>query len=302
MKRVLLIANKNWEVEPILSALLNYKIRPKELPNPSQLNYPFTFLQGSPQPRAIWNSFADVTIELWCIQDVMDSKWHSSSSQGKKECLPKIINYRTEKPDLVIALGTSGYGSETINNNGCAVIGSNIFIHNFHPNGENPNSQWDDPNNFEKLLTSSISPSFFSLLDAVSINSIEQRLLKPFLNPSDSIQVLSNSDFVGLSTVNITDYKDYETADLLGVEEIRKAGIKNEIGSVETTHGVIRIQSDAPFVFISGITDRAGHFEEDVNGVDSKGNKKTEAQNFSASFNIGVYVGWLLPKIPTFIK
>lgn len=297
MKRILLIANKNWEVEPILNALLNYKIRPAELSNPTHLNYPWIYLQGSPQPRAIWNSFAGITIELWCIQDIMDAIWHPSSSEGKRDCLPKILNYRIESPDLIIALGTAGFGSETDNNNGCVVFGSNIFIHNFHPNGENPNSHWDDPNNFEKLLTSSISDSFFKLLDSATINSIEQRLLKTFLNPSPVVQVLAEKEFLGLSTVNITDYKDYKTADQVGMKVISDTGITLKIGSVETTHGVIRLQSSAPFVFISGITDRAGHFDEDVNGSDSKGNKKTEAQNFTASYNIGVCVAWLIPKI-----
>lgn len=297
MKRVLLIANKNWEVEPILNALLNYRLRSADLPNPSQLNYPWTFLQGSPAPRAIWNSFPGVTIELWCVQDIMDTNWNPSSSQGKNECLPRVINYRTEKPDLVIALGTAGYGSETEDNIGCVVMGSNIFIHNFHPNGENPNSKWDDPANFEKLLPSTIDPSFFNLLDKVAISAIESRLLKPFLNPSPVIQVLSDRDFLGLSVVNITDYKDYATSDQVGMKAVADAGINLKIGSSETTHGVIRLQSNAPFVFISGITDRAGHFDEDVNGKDSKGNVKTEAQNFTAAFNIGVCVGWLIPKI-----
>lgn len=301
MKRVLLIGNKNWEVEPILSALLNYKIRPKELPNPSNLNYPWTFIQGSPQPRAIWNSFNNVSIELWCVQDIMDLDWNPSSSQGKKECIPRIINYRHEKPDLIIAMGTSGYGSDVDNNNGCVVIGSNIFIHNFHPNGENPNSVWDDTINFEKLLTSSIDSNFFSLFDTLTVKLIEERLLKPYLNSSPNIQVLADKDFLGLSTVNITDYADYKTSDQIGMKAISDAGINLPIGSVETTHGVIRLQSSSSFVFISGITDRAGHFDDDVNGVDINGNQKTEAQNFTSSFNIGVCLSYLIPKIATFI-
>lgn len=301
MKRVLLIANKNWEVEPILNALLNSRIRPVELPNPGKINYPWTFSAGTAKPRAIWNTFTGVSIELWCVQDIMDSNWNPSSSQGKNECLPRVINYRKKKPDLVIALGTAGYGSETLNNNGCVVMGSNIFIHNFHPNGENPNSVWDDPVSFEKLLPSAINSSFFTLLDPATINSIEQRLLKPFLNPSAVIQVLSDKDFLGLSTVNITDYHDYATADQIGMEIIKNGGITNTIGSAETTHGVIRLQSNAPFVFISGITDRSGHFDEDVNGKDSKGNTKTEAQNFTAAYNIGICLAWLMPKIAGFI-
>ena len=301
MKRILLVGNKNWEVEPILNALLNYKIRSKELPDPSTVNYPWKFAAGTAQPRAVWDQFNGVTIELWCIQDILSANWHPSSSQGKNADLPQVINYRPEKPNLIIACGTAGFGSETENNNGSIVIGSNMYIYNFHPNGENPKSQWDDTQHFGKLLTSTIDPSFFALLDFFTVKSIEERLLKPFLNPSDHIQLMASRDFLGLSVVNITEYKDYQFSDKKGIEAINAGGIKLKVGSVETTHGIIRLQSDAPFVFLSGITDRAGHFDDDVNGYDAKGNIKTEAQNFTTSFNMGVALGWLIPKIAKFV-
>ena len=95
---------------------------------------------------------------------------------------------------------------------------------------------------------------------------------------------------------------DYDTSDQKELEAIQAQGLKLKLGSVETTHGVIRLQSDAPFVFISGITDRINHFREDVNGVDLKGRTKTEAQNFTASFNIGVCLSWLILKLLVFIK
>lgn len=301
MKRIVLIANKSWEVEPILNALLNSTIRPQELPDPTHLNYPWTFLPGSPQPRAIWDSFQQATIELWCVQDIMDIQWNPSSSQGKHECLPKILFYRREAPDLVVALGTAALGLDSGNNNGCVVMGSNIFIHNFHPNGENPKSQWDDPFFFEKVLPSTITADFFNLMDDSTVKLIEARLLKPYLNPSSNIGVMSDKDYIGVSVVNITNYTDYETSDQSGLEVLAGTGNKLPVGSVETTHGVIRLLSNAPFVFISGITDRVGHFADDVNGQDANGNVKTAAQNFTAAFNIGVCLSHMIPKIATFI-
>jgi hypothetical protein len=301
MKRILLIANKNWEVEPILNALLNSRMRPPQLGNPNTLHYPWTFAAGTIQPRAVW-SLAGALIELWCVQDIMQAKWNSSSSEGKNTDLPGVIGFRSEPPDLVIALGTAGFGSPVDNNIGCVVAGSNIFIHNFRPGGENADSKWDDPVHFEKLLTSSVDPSFFQLLDAPTIKLIESRLLKPFLNPSPVIQVLSDQNYLGLSTVNITVYKDYDTSDQIGIDQITKAGIALKVGSVETTHGIIRLQTEAPFVFISGITDRLNQFATDVNGVDTKGNVKTEAQNYTVAFNIGIYLSYLIPLLPGFVN
>lgn len=301
MKRIVLIANKSWEVEPILNALLNSTIRPQELPNPGHLNYPWTFLPGSPQPRAIWDSFPQVTIELWCVQDIMDSQWNPSSSQGKHVCLPKVLNYRPETPDLVAALGTAALGLDGGNNNGCVVMGSDIFIHNFHPNGENPQSQWDDPAHFEKVLSSAISKDFFNLLDNNTAKSIDACLLKPYLNPSSNIGVMSDKDYIGVSVVNITNYADYATSDQAGLQALKNTGNQLPVGSVETTHGVIRLMCDAPFIFISGITDRVGHFADDVDGTDANGNKKTAAQNFTAAFNIGVCLSYMIPKMASFV-
>ena len=300
MKRIVLIGNKSWEVEPILNALLNVRIRPQTLPNPTHLNYPWTFAQGAAKPRAVWDSFQQTTIELWCIQDIMDSKWNPSSSQGKHECLPKILAYRKEKPDLVVALGTAALGLNGGNNNGCVVLGSNIFIHNYHPNGENPESIWDDPAHFEKVLASTVNPGIFQL-DTNTIQLIEQRLLKPYLNPSNNISILSDKDNIGVSVVNITNYADYQYSDESGLKKLADTGNTLPVGSVETTHGVIRLLCDAPFLFISGITDRVGYFADDVNGKDANGNVKTEAQNFTAAFNIGVCLSYVIPNLVTLV-
>lgn len=301
MKRIVLIGNKSWEVEPILNALLNVRMRPQELEDPTELNYPWTFSQGTAKPRAVWNSYQQITIELWCIQDIMDPKWNPSSSQGKHESLPKILQYRTEKPDLVVALGTAALGLNDGNNNGCVVFGSNIFIHNYHPNGENQQSQWDDPAHFEKVLLSGVNANIFNRLDADTIKLIEQRLLKPYLNPSANIGVMSDKDYIGVSVVNITNYADYQYSDESGLKALADTGNTLPVGSVETTHGVIRLMCDAPFLFISGITDRVGHFADDVDGKDANGNTKTEAQNFTAAFNIGVCLSHLIPKMAVFV-
>jgi hypothetical protein len=300
MKRIVLIGNKSWEVEPILNALLNVRIRPVALPNPTHLNYPWTFAQGTAKPRAVWDSFRQTTIELWCIQDIMDAKWNPSSSQGKHECLPKILAYRPEKPDIVVALGTAALGLNGGNNNGCVVLGSNIFIHNYHPDGQNPESIWDDPAHFEKVLHSTVNPDLFQL-DTNTIQAIEQRLLKPYLNPSANISVLSDKDNIGVSVVNITNYADYANSDESGLQKLADTGNTLPVGSVETTHGVIRLLCDAPFFFISGITDRVGHFADDVNGKDANGNVKTEAQNFTAAFNIGVCLSYVIPELVTLV-
>lgn len=306
MKRILLVANKNWEVEPILNALLNKVMRSKNLPDPDTLNYPWKYFAGSTSPRAVWNiptwNIPSTTVELWCIQDIMDAKWNGSSSQGKNEDLHRIFDFRAEQPDLVIALGTAAFGDGTVNNNGCVVVGSNIFLHNYHPSSTNPNPQsvWDDAR-FEKLIQSSIPDNFFDLFSAGVKAASGCGFLRPYLNSTDKIQILAKKDYLAVSTINVTNYAEYTKADQSTIDAARANGVTLDIGSVETTHGIIRLQSESPFVFISGITDREGHFDEDVNGRDAFGNVKTTAQNYTAAFNIGVCLANVLPDVVSYI-
>jgi len=50
---------------------------------------------------------------------------------------------------------------------------------------------------------------------------------------------------------------------------------------------LIRIMSDAPFIFVSGLTDRLGYFNQDLG-------PRTVAQNFLAAHNAGIAVVWTL--------
>jgi hypothetical protein len=294
MPRITLIANKNWEVEPIINALLNAQIRDTSITHPDILHYPWTFKQGETKPRVKWNDLMGATVELWCIQDIMAPGANPSSSQAKHEALPKILEHSTRAPDLVVALGTASSGT-TENINGCVVLGTNVFIHNYHPHGSNPVSVWDDPIHFEKLLTSSIPPVFFDAFLVSNFQNAHKSLLRPFLNSSEKIQTVINHNFVALGSVNVTNYAEYNLCDPATMVAYVNAGNSLPVGSVETTHGVIRLMCEAPFFFMSGIVDRFTHFNVDVNGVDFQGNVKTTAQDFTGAFNIGVVLGNLLP-------
>ena len=62
------------------------------------------------------------------------------------------------------------------------------------------------------------------------------------------------------------------------------------MASIETTHGIIRAASAAPFLFVSGITDTVGRFDLEVT-------PRVYAQNVVAAHNAGVTLAWLLPGI-----
>jgi hypothetical protein len=293
MKRALIVVHKCREVEPILNALLNVRMRPDDLQHPDLLNYPWRLKQGTVHPRAVWKDIGGVRVEVWCIEDIMDPRWNSSSSEGKNAELPKLFNYLNIAPSLVIACGTAAFGREAAQMTGSVVVGTHIYINNFHPNGENAESNWDDPIHFGKDLSSSLPEDFFEIFDPHTRASMESRLLKTFLSPADRVQLLAEPDYLSLSSVNITNYHEYAEADELGIQALARQGIALPLGSVETTHGVVRAQSEAPFLFVSGIAERTG--------FDFGSNQKTEAQQYAASFNIGVCLAWMIGRIPEYI-
>lgn len=365
MKRIVIIANKFWEAEPILSAMLNTKITPLTVSAPQRpddknpnygnqtlrLNYPWYNKfstadvkkddDGSSvlKPMAEWSyQGGSIVVEFWCLAYILDSNKNpqanqkggtppdftdiTSSSEWKNNCLPSIFQYGKNSPDFTIAMGTAGYPptENDESHNGCVIIGNNIFIHDYYPNGKNPNprSNFKDAK-FEQLLPSTVPDQFFTAVCVPEIlNTINGSLLMPFLTPPNasdiksSPQVLFGKEYLGVSVVNVTDYREYSDdngvgADKDGIDAATKVLTEDvtTIGSLETTHGIIKLNNgNTPFIFISGITDRSSKYfkDDDSGGKDGNGNVKTNAQNFTAAFNAGVCVGNLLPKIVDYVN
>ena len=64
--------------------------------------------------------------------------------------------------------------------------------------------------------------------------------------------------------------------------------IQREIGSMETTHGLIRLTwKDTPFLFVSGLVNRTLLFNVETS-------PRFYAQNFAAAHNAGITIGYLL--------
>ena len=106
-----------------------------------------------------------------------------------------------------------------------------------------------------------------------------------------SISKVFDKEVLALSNVNVTKYNEYKEFDEKGLNAVKVAAPNKSVGSVETTHGVIRLHADnKPFLFVSSIVDRVGYFDTEVD-------PKENAQNFSGAFNGGVFIGWLISNI-----
>jgi hypothetical protein len=98
------------------------------------------------------------------------------------------------------------------------------------------------------------------------------------------------ANYIALSDLNITNYDDYVWADPMALKDCMSSNPAYPVGSVETTHGLIRSMTDAPFLFVSGITNRLGYLNEEQA-------PRSIAQNFGAAHNAGIALAWLLPLI-----
>lgn len=299
-KRVLIVINKWWECDPIMNVLLHYNARPSELAWPESLNHPRPRPTQSALPDKNHNSLPravfklhNIVAQIWCISDLLehypDEPKYQSSSEVKMKHLPKIL--AGEAVDLVVGVGTAGYPS-SYSENGSVVVGSRVFMHNSHPNGDNPDSNWSE-GPFDQILDSDFSQENFNEITLIETSpkpSVLDRFMIPPLNPASYPRLLARHDYVALANTNVTNNAEFLKTDEETLAAFCRHNNLSIARSLETTFGLIRKVSEAPFLFVSGITNRVGHFGDEVK-------LRSYSQNTSVAHNIGIVLSWMLPRI-----
>lgn len=283
--RIVVVANKNWEADPLCAVLLSDRTRPATLTAFESPGYPR--LEPKNQGPRLRFKCGIANVEVWCVQDLMSPKVSGSNSAEKGRVLPAV--FKGDLPSLVIAFGTAGY-PDAENLNGCVVIGSRVFVHD-------PKTAEKDryaPKLADKISKSALAPGFFRGIDADVRFPAEGRFIRTPLLPTDSPVILAGHNWIALSEVNVTNYDDYVWSDPETVATFKALDPKTvagRIGSVETTHGIIHEVSDpAPFLFVSAITDRIPYFDLQVT-------PRAYSQNFVAAHNAAVALAWLIPEV-----
>ncbi|MHB9130488.1 MAG: hypothetical protein ACYDBB_05265 [Armatimonadota bacterium] len=209
-----------------------------------------------------------ITIEVWCIEDYFPNGAPNTSDTKQKEgFLAQIIKWSQTPIDLVIAFGTAA-SRDGLACNGSVVIGRRIFINTpVPPPGHSAlQSDWSPSNQgftagtvIDSNLPVEQFAAFNTAFSAGNRASAELGFLSAPVEPASPPMVMMSNDFISLGTVNIVDGGDYVWADAQTVNtynemaSIDKALI-GQIGSIETTHGVIRcLCNNAPFIYVSGI-------------------------------------------------
>lgn len=296
MKRVVVIVNKWWECQPVLCVLLNRSGTPAGFPWPSTLlpsrPYPTTPQppDPSPRPRAVF-TFSAMAAEIWCISDLLiqfDGPGQSSS-ENKAHQLPQIKAYGNA-PDLVISVGTASSSDASVTKNGCVAIGTKVFMHDGHPGGGNPKSQWTG-GPFDTIVGSSVPAATFQAIFAADSSPVALGFIPAPLNPAPAQNISASFQATALCTINVTDPTEYAAKDLLTVQAFAALPSSPAVAaSVDTTHGVVRATVGSSFLFISAIVNRLGRYGQEVA-------PRSFAQNTAGASNAGVLLAWLLMRL-----
>ncbi len=302
MVRIVVIANKWFEADPLLFALSNPAARPTTFPHLENLLWPRTpqmtvgEIVARPRATLFLDPDRTVLVEVWCLQDLMNPFLSYSNTAEKARVLTVIASYG--KPiDFVVAFGTAGSAKTGIDLNGNAVLGSSVFVHNPYKT-PNPSSNWNAGSGMDSVLASPKGAAFLESLQANSSlrNEVEVRMIPELRSPAAKLELIIDADATAVSEVNVVDYNDYGKFDEESVNLATAAGARPV--SIETTHGVIRSILGEPFIFISGITDRFGMFNEDVTTPANT----AYPQNLVAAHNAGLTVAWTLPTFVDFFR
>jgi hypothetical protein len=302
-KRILILANKDWDADPSIGVLHNAKARPDDKNFPGEkfptfgpvpkVAIPLSNGGSKPVPaRAALccrnEAGINVIAEVWCIRDLMDvPAKRSSSSEEKARVLPYLVK-NGQEPAVIIAFGTATTPAAR-SLNGCVVVGSKVFAHS-PPGAPSRDSNWKHAD-FDKLKETKVHPVIASLDQGELRPASEIRFLRSPIHPADPPVLVVSPDFVAISSVNVTNPALYAWADKQALEAAEKAGVRQAIGSVETTHGVIRlVLRSEQFLFVSGIANGLGAFAAETAPRDY-------AQNFVASHNAAISLAWMLPAL-----
>lgn len=287
-KRVVVVANKSWECDPILNVLLSPYVRlGSDLGWPRFLNHPRRRQAPGrttwPLPRALF-ALAGGAVEIWCLADLLEHlpelPKFQSSSERKAEVLPAL--FAGQKPDLVIAIGTAACLAE-VSENGNVVVGTRVFLHNADP--DNPDSRWNQ-GPFDAVIDSALSQAEFRSIATFDAAVCDHFLTAP-CRPASDRKLMADYNGVALGSLNVTNPEKFGQADRDTYRLYAAHFDPAWAASLETTHGLIRVLAEAPFLFVSGVANRAYHYAEDVA-------QRPYAQNTVAAHNAGVVLARLL--------
>ena len=281
-----IFVNKKFEVEPFIDAL--QWLESKGLPSPVKKENMDGKKPGVPRLEYFINGNY---FNVWCIEDLMDNGTSGSNSQEKFRVLPEYI--RTDNPHLIISVSTAestpDVQPEDTSLNGSVLMGEMFY---------QLDAQQYDPTSPSNLEAQPLAESFVQWQIYRLIQQCTPSINKLLVCPKHvgasrhALCCAASREFTSIGVINIVHYDAYAKADPAAYEAFKKENPDLVAASIETTHGIVKMSAAEaaggkhryPVLFVSPITDRYLHFDDDVD----------EAQNYTAGYNAGIAVGVLM--------
>jgi hypothetical protein len=222
-------------------------------------------------------------VEVWCVQDLMDPSLSGSLTWEKARVLP-YISKRSPQADLIVAFGTAA-NPASADRNGDVVIGTRVFVHDPYSTPPDPRHHWTHPELNRIIDGGGTLPE----IPGKTAIEVGKRMLRCPNASATPPTMSADEKNVAVGVINVTNSSEYSTTDARALAAFKAAG-GGIAASLETTHGVIRLVLDRPFLYVSGLANGVGRFEQE--------NKPNAySQNFAAAHNAAVALAWLLPHV-----
>lgn len=290
--KIEVIVNKSFELDGFMAGLADSGFL-DELTPPDSLKTP-AVAKGyrSASPRASFH-LPNIDVTIRCIEDIMpptDSEISETSSSHSQQKAMLLKGYlRTDAPDLVVSVSTAestpAIQPESTSQNGSVVIGGRFFTYDARRHDPDSPSQLEAP----PFAENNAIQAFYSLMapDAIKKEAVERFRIPP-KSPARPAQILCDANYISVAAINVVNYEAYADADPAAYKACVAEHGEKFPATIETTHGIVRMcAGTTPTLFVSPITDRYTHFDEDVN----------EAQNNTAGYNAGVTVAMFLREV-----
>jgi hypothetical protein len=287
--KILIFPNTPWEADALTAVFRNAKATPANFPTP--LDTPISVDLPLPDGSKSQNVKARLSypdFEVWCVHDLAIG----GPSTAEKARALSLLSESRGPASLAVAFGTSAFADQQ-SYDGSVVVGSNYFNYSPFQEDENPPGSWMSES-LGKLVDNApqrINQAVFGNLKNQLRLSIESRFLRPPVDSAQTPYLIVSAGYTAISDVNVANPDDYAWADRDAVKEFANSYPRQQIGSVETTHGVIgeSVKHDQ-FLFFSAIANRLGYFNMEAA-------PRNYAQDFAVAHNAAVALAWLLPTV-----
>ncbi len=282
---VLVIANRQWEVQHLVSALTQTAGLPDAIDRGTvERIYHQDGAMGAEARRPRVRLRCDgYEVEVWCIEDLTQAVfgWENLTRTKWNELARVFAGEggdlsQPRKPAAVVTFG-SGAGTSSVPNNGSVVVGESVFV--YDPLYATSHDPWRaDLGRLVESAGPDLLAGFATVRDA-----IEPGFARPPVT-AGTPRLYWGDDFASVGVVNVEHNEDYVWADPLTCKAFTTRVKGKRIGAVDTAHGLFHLKartvSDAPCLYVAGILNRVGKFEE--LDADPKGQTTTVMQNAAA--------------------